>query len=59
MNDKNPLSQYIEVKQEEINKDSALVKQKKKRNGFSFVTSLILFTGIIVGLIKTLLIVLK
>lgn len=59
MNDKDPLSQHIEVKQEEINKESELVKQKKKRNVFSIVTSLILFTGIIVGLIKTLLIVLK
>ena len=58
MKEKNPLSQHIEAKQEEINNEIALVKQKKKRNVFSIVTSLILFTGIIVGLIRTLLVVL-
>lgn len=59
MNKHDPITEKIINKQEEINEESQLVRKKNKINLFSVGTSLLLFTSVLITVIRTLLLVLK
>lgn len=59
MNGNNPISEKINEKQKEINEESQLIRKKKRHNFFSLITSILLLTGILITIIRTLLVVLK
>lgn len=59
MSKQDPLLEKINEKQREINKEGQLNRKKKKLNLFSLGTSLLLFVGILITIIRTLFVVLK
>lgn len=59
MNKDNPISEKINVKQKEISEESQLIRKKKRINLFSIGTSLLLFIGILITIVRTLLEVMK
>ena len=59
MNVENPISEKIKDKQKEISEESQLIRKKKKINLFSLGTSILLFVGILITIIRTLLEVMK
>lgn len=59
MNKHDPLLERINEKQREINEENRLNRKKKKFNWFSLGTSILLFVGILITIIRTLSVVLK
>lgn len=54
-----PISEKINAKQAEINKDNRLLRKKRRVNYFSLITSFLLFVTVLIALVRTLLMVMK